>query len=117
MASTLLRTLTRKSRLNVWNLYSTVQDLIDRKKQMQLIAAYYKLTTINYTDDILDELKITSEWKIEKPGADKELYYKFLNENGYKKRGKRKADKLKRSLWELNIGLDKSWLQSKNHGK
>lgn len=117
MASTLLRTLTRKSELGIWNLPGTVQDLFDRKKQMQLIAAYYKLTTINYTDDILDELKITSEWKIEKPGADKELYYKFLNENGYKKRRRGGADKLKSSLWELNIGLDKSMLQAKNHGK
>lgn len=113
MASTLLRTLTRKSKLDVWNLSGTVQDLLDRKKQMQLIAAYYKLTTINYTDDILDELRITSEWKIEKPGSDKELYYKFLNENGYNKRRRGGANE----LVKMNLGVKKSILQAKNHGR
>ena len=113
MATTLLRTLTRKSKLNVWNLNGTVQDLFDRKKQIQLLGAYYKLTTINYTDDILDELGITPEWRIEKPGANEELYYKFLDENGYKKRSRGKADELLR----MNLGIKKSWLQAKNHGK
>jgi len=113
MTTTLLRTLTRKSRLNVWNLPGTVQDFFDRKKQMQLLAAYYKLTTINYTDDILDELGITSEWKIEKPGANKELYYKFLDENGYNKRRRGGAD----ALVKMNLGIKKSILQAKNHGK
>jgi len=113
MNNILLRTLTRKSKLDVWNLPGTVQDLLDRKKQMQLIAAYYKLTTINYTDDILDELKIISEWKIEKPGSDKELYYKFLNEKGYTKRRRGGADK----LIKMNLGIKKSILQAKNHGR
>lgn len=113
MTTTLLRTLTRKSKLNVWNLNSTVQDFFDRKKQMQLLAAYYKLTTINYTDDILDELGITSEWKIKKPGSNKELYYKFLDENGYNKRRRGGAD----ALVKMNLGIKKSILQAKNHGK
>jgi len=113
MTTTLLRTLTRKSKLDVWNLSGTVQDLLDRKKQMQLIAAYYKLTTINYTDDILDELGITSKWKIGKPGSNKELYYKFLDENGYNKRRRGGAN----TLVKMNLGVKKSILQAKNHGR
>ncbi len=119
MSSVLLRTLTRKSKFGVWKRLGTVQSELDHGGKRQLVAAYFKLTTINYVEDVLDELGITSEWRIEKPGANKELYYKFLKANGWskeltstKRRGG-KADK----LINANIGLSKSWLQSKNHGQ
>ena len=121
MSSTLLRTLTKKSKLGFWNLQWTVGEMFTHGEKIDLISAYYKLTTINYTEDILCELKITKEWRIEKPGSDKQLYYDFLKSNGYKKTKRRKSrqgpDKLKSSLWELNIGLNKSLLQGKNHGR
>jgi len=119
MASVLLRTLTRKSRFGVWNRVGTVQRELECGGKRQLVAAYFNLTTINYVDDVLDELGITSEWRIEKPGANKDLYYKFLKANNWsreltsKKRRGGAADK----LINANIGLSKSWLQSKNHGK
>ena len=119
MTSVLLRTLTRKSRFGVWNRVGTVQNELECGGKRQLVAAYFKLTTINYVDDVLDELGITSEWRIEKPGANKDLYYKFLKANNWsreltsKKRRGGAADK----LINANIGLSKSWLQSKNHGK
>ena len=119
MSSILLRTLTRKSRFGVWNRFGTVQNELDCGGKRQLAAAYFKLTTINYVEDVLNELGITSEWRIEKPGANKELYYKFLKANGWSKEltsTKRRggaADK----LLKLNVGLSKSWLQSKNHGR
>ncbi len=119
MSSILLRTLTRKSTFGVWKRHGTVQNQLEWGGKRQLVAAYFKLTTINYVEDVLDELGITSEWRIEKPGANKELYYKFLKANGWSKEltsTKRKgsaADK----LLKLNVGLSKSWLQGKNHGK
>jgi len=119
MSSVLLRTLTRKSKFGVWNRLGTVQSELECGGKRQLVAAYFKLTTINYVEDVLDELGITSEWRIKKPGANKDLYYKFLKANGWSKEltsTKRRggaADKLINS----NLGLSKSWLQSKNHGK
>jgi Leucine-rich repeat (LRR) protein len=98
MSTILLRTLTRKSKLGFWNFtraHDTVQVLIDRNKHQDLIAAYYKLNKINFLDDILDELKITSEWRIEKPGTDIDIYYAFLEQSDYKMPPKYKADILK----------------------
>ena len=79
-----LRILTRKTKLRFgrWHDY-TVQDLLDLRKQKELISPYYKLTPINYTEDILIELKITKDYRIEKPGTDREMYFKFIRENGY----------------------------------
>ena len=80
-----LRILTRKSKLGFgkWKDY-TVQQLIDLNKPLVLIASYYKLTSINYIEDILIELKITEDYRIKKPSSNKEEWYRFLNENGYK---------------------------------
>jgi len=79
-----LRILTRKTKLRFgkWKDY-TVQELLDLRRQKELISPYYKLTSINYTEDILIELKITKDYRIEKPGTDREMYFKFISENGY----------------------------------
>ena len=89
----LLRTLTRKSKLG----FGKLRDV---------------------TDDILEELGITAKYRIEKPSANKDMYYRFLKENGYKRKLRTRdgANKMK-SAWELNLGLSKTFLQSKNHGK
>lgn len=110
-----LRTLTKKSKLGFgkWKDY-TVQELLDLKKNLVLISAYYKLTSINYIEDILIELKITEYYRIKKPSANKEMYYKFLNENGYqlKQRGAYGSDIMKKESKQLT----KAQLQAKNHG-
>ena len=109
-----LRTLTRKSKLGFgkWKDY-TVQELLDLRKHIVLIAPYYKLTSINYIEDILIELKITEDYRIEKPSANKEKYYIFLNENGYglKPRGVYASDVMKKT----KKNLSKSQLQANNH--
>ena len=110
-----LRILTRKSKLGFgkWKDY-TVQELLDLKRHMELISPYYKLTSINYIEDILIELKITPEYRIEKPSSNKEEYYRFLNENGFKKRERRGgADIMKKNT----KALTRSQLQSKNQGR
>lgn len=76
----LKRTLNRKSTLG-FGYYDTrdlpIQMLLDLKKDYLLIAAYYNLEKIDFVDDILNELGITKEFRIEKPGKNKELGEKF----------------------------------------
>lgn len=92
----------------------TVQEMLDLRRNLDLISAYYKLTSINYQDDILNELKITEEYRIEKPSKNLDMYYKFLNENGYKLRARGQgADKLKK----FTKPFSKSYLVGKNHGR
>lgn len=80
----LKRTLTRKSILGFGyseNRDLSVQMLLDLKRNYVLISSYFNLDKINFTDDILDELGITEEWRIEKPGKDVE---KGKNFNHYR---------------------------------
>jgi t-SNARE complex subunit (syntaxin) len=110
-----LRTMTKKSKMGFGKYKDkTVQEMIDLRRTLDLISAYYKLTSINYQEDILTELKITEQYRIEKPSANKEMYYKFLNENGYKLRSRGQgADKLKKQT----KAFSKSQLQGMNHGR
>ena len=66
-----LRKLTRKSRLgfgyrDIKDI--TVQDIMIMNKHKELIKIYFGLGKINFTDDILDELGISEEMRIPKPG-------------------------------------------------
>ena len=70
MATTLLRKLSRKSQLKFGSMADmTVQMAIDLglKERAKLVWYYYNCSNITYMDDILDELKITEELRIEKP--------------------------------------------------
>ncbi len=109
-----LRTLTRKSKLGFGKYKDlTVQKILDMRMPLVLISPYYKLTSINYMEDILIELRITDDYRIKKPSKDLDMYYRFLNENGFKRitRGKG-PDKLKKRTRPFT----KSQLQSKNQG-
>jgi len=69
--SILCRTMTRKSVLGFgYSSYRdlTVQMMLDSKRNKVLVSAYYGLDKINYTDDVLDELCITKDLRIDKPG-------------------------------------------------
>ena len=66
-----LRKLTRKARLGfgyqeIKNI--TIQDILIMNKHKELIKIYFGLDKITFMDDILDELGITEEMRIEKPG-------------------------------------------------
>lgn len=110
-----LRILTRKSKLNFskWGDY-TVQQLLDLGKRKVLISPYYKLTSINYTEDILIELGISSEYRIKKPSKDLDMYYKFLGDKNLFKKHNRGlgADIMKKE----SRPLSRAYLQSKNQG-
>ena len=46
----------------------TIQDIMIMNKHKELIKIYFGLGKINFTDDILDELGISEEMRIPKPG-------------------------------------------------
>ena len=66
-----MRKLARKSRLgfgyqDIKNI--TIQDIMIMNKHRELIKIYFGLDKITFMDDILDELGITEDMRIEKPG-------------------------------------------------
>ena len=66
-----LRKLTKKSRLGFgYNSikHITIQDILIMNKHKDLIKIYYGLGKINFTDDILEELGISEDMRIDKPG-------------------------------------------------
>ncbi len=71
----LLRTLARKSLIKFGN-YSdlSVQNLLDRGQHKWLREAYFNLSMISFNDEILNEIGITEEHRIPKPGKDREYY-------------------------------------------
>ena len=66
-----LRKLTRKSRLGFGYRdikHITIQDILIMNKHKELIKIYFGLGKINFTDDILEELGISEDMRIERPG-------------------------------------------------
>jgi len=79
-----LRKLSLKSKLNFGKYKNcTVEQMIGLRKELSLISAYYKLSSISFNEEVLSMLGVTERFKINKPGTDIATYYDFLNENGY----------------------------------
>ena len=113
MSAIILRKLTKKSKLNFGTYReNTVEHLIGMRKQLDLISSYFKLSNITFVDEILDELGITEEFRIEKPSTNVELYQKFLAENY----GKRYRNKTLLKMRVETKPLSKKMLASINHG-
>ena len=106
----------------------SVQMLIDSGRTNLLINAYFNLDKIDFQPDILEELKITGEFLIQKPGKNPDLLGKFYdylrstnsNEENMR-RGQRykKITKIKQSnkMNKLNyINSNTEYLRYKNHG-
>jgi hypothetical protein len=55
----------------------TVGSMIKAGKVIELIDMYYKLSHISFLDEVLNELKITPEFQIIKPGKDHDKGYEF----------------------------------------
>jgi hypothetical protein len=111
--SILLRTLTKKSTFNFGKYKDcTVGQFIGMRKQKDLISMYYKLSTINFNDEILEELGIIDNWVINKPSTDKDKYLLFLDFIGY---GKTKPRKDLLKMRKETKNLTKGQLQTINH--
>lgn len=50
----------------------SVQQMLNLKAWKTLRWIYYNCSNISFLPDILDEIGITEEWRIAKPGTDKE---------------------------------------------
>jgi hypothetical protein len=109
----LKRTLTRKSTLGFGkHKDKTIQFMLDLRKHVDLLSVYYKITAIDFTPDILDELKVTEDLRIEKPSTDYEKYKIMLLKYP---RGARNKE-LEKMLPQTKA-FKKSYLQRMNHGK
>jgi len=78
----LLRKLTRKSIIG-FSAYTdlTVQNLLDQFKHRELLELYYLFRNIDFADDILEELHITGERRLDKKNMlpdDDRFKYKYL---------------------------------------
>lgn len=73
------RKLTRKSIIGFGHLKDVTVDKAFRVgKAVDLIQAYYRLSHITFFDDVLNDLKITDEWRIAKPGTSVDRYREFI---------------------------------------
>jgi len=116
MDSINLRTLTLKSKLGFGkHKNKTVSELIALKKELELISAYFKLSKISFTQEVLDQINITNEYRITKPGKNKDFYYKYLKENNYKRKTRTRNGANK--LMKESKSFSKGYLQRLNHGK
>lgn len=68
-----LRTMARKSvfTFGKWNMYS-VQQVLDLRGFKSLRWYYYNCSMVSFLPEILAEIRITEEWRIQKPGTDPE---------------------------------------------
>jgi hypothetical protein len=117
------RKLTFKSFIGFGNLKDhRVSDCIRRGKAIALTYIYFNLSHITFMDDVLEALKITPEWQINKPGVDKERGREFREtvypdimaqrEASY---AKMKRDKSIEKLRFINSATnDKQWLKNRN---
>lgn len=74
------RKLTRLSRIGFGSYHDrTVESLLKMGRQVDLCQMYFNLSHITFFDDILDELKISGEWRITKPGTNKDFGRDFTH--------------------------------------
>jgi len=114
MSATILRTLTVKSKLKFGKYKDyTVEHLFGMRKNLDLISIYFNLSNITFVDDILDELGITSEFRIEKPCKDNDMYKVFILE----KYGKKQApNKTLQKMSATTKAYRSDYLTRLNHG-
>lgn len=83
MSIVLLRTLTRQSFIKFGNYRDyKVQDLLNQRLEREVISMYYNLGNISFTPDILEELGITGELVIAKPGSCRRELHPIFEKTG-----------------------------------
>lgn len=126
--ATLLRTLTVKSTMG-FGIHKELKvgEVINLNKKQYLRWCYYNLSNITFTEDILIQLGITEEYRIEKPGKNvehgvllDELIFSMYSDKAQEAIGKatekrRSAKRKKNKLFD-KIRFSKGNLQRLNHG-
>ena len=105
----------------------TVGQVLDIHKKGYLVYLYYHCEAITFTPEILDELKILPEDRINKPGVDYEGYLKWekrVNRGGglthllYNRLSKKNLRAvIKASVMRNNLKYSRKNLQAYNQGK
>lgn len=95
----LLRMLTFKSKLGFGSASEeelTVEEAIRLEHNFKLIKAYYGLSKIGFTNEVLTRLGIPKDSRIDKPGKDEALGDKVMKALGYERAREKKKirDKL-----------------------
>lgn len=111
----LLRTLTLKSCFTQGKHQNvTIGRLIEIGQKKYISGCYFFIQNITYVEEILTQLGITDEYRIEKPGIDKAMAAVFFKENmpTINKKWK-KAKKTRSSLAQT---MTKGSMQRINHG-
>lgn len=74
-----LRTLTFKSKLGFGKYKNmTVIEMIGAKQHKHLTSSYYKLSKINFSEEVLLALNISEEFRMKKPSTDLTKYNEFI---------------------------------------
>lgn len=72
---TRLRVMTRKSIIGFGRYPDyRIDDFFKMYKTWDLVSMYYKLSAVSFSDDVLNDLMITEERRIEKPGISPDAY-------------------------------------------
>ena len=81
-----LRTMTLKSSFN-GGTYKDIpmRILLDMGKKAYIVVKYYQYDTINFNEEMLELLQITSELQISKPGHNMKMYDKWKEVNSLDK--------------------------------
>lgn len=96
---TLLRTLTKKSYLKFGRYYDMrVGDLLTRQQHRILRFYYFNCDKINFIDEILNEINIPEDFRIEKPGKNPELNFELneIHNSNMSYKAKRHFEKVKK---------------------
>jgi hypothetical protein len=82
MDTILLRTLTGKSKIH-FGKYSglTIDEIINLGHTAYLRRLYFNISSVNFTDEVLDKIYIPDKYRISKPGINKDfdsLCFKYV---------------------------------------
>lgn len=122
----MLRTLTRKSVLGFgYEGDLPIQMLITRHRVGYLRWVYFNSSNISFTDDILDELHIDNEFRIKKPGVQRD-FHEMLNHKLYDNDAPSTTERRQRRIGRAIKGkavsaikrhvTSKEFMQAKNQG-
>ena len=105
----LLRKMTNRSVMNFGKYFDlTVQQILDTKKRKYLRWVYFNCSNITFTDELLDELFITVDFRFDKPNKNIELGEKLeekLKESysdDFKEKLKKKGKRLSKAKFMKN---------------
>lgn len=109
------RKLTRLSRIG-FGFYADRQvgNMMDCKKYVDLAQMYFNLSHITFFDDILDEIGITQEWRINKPGNDRQKGFEFAHAVYPDEMVKRKQNKEQHNYQESKAALKQIFIKTKS---